>query len=119
MGQKYDIGKVRADNVAIGNHAGAEYGTHADPERAATQAEALRQIRQLIELLAGYSKDRQPVYGTSKCRICRDRFEEEKTEPFPYREPYRKHHTRRGRSDSSREGDRRRPHSRQPPLTIY
>ena len=26
MGQKYDIGKVRAENVAIGDHATAEYG---------------------------------------------------------------------------------------------
>jgi len=57
MDQKYDIGKVRADNVAIGNHARAEYGTHADPERAAIQAEALHQIRQLIELLAVHSEE--------------------------------------------------------------
>ena len=52
MGQKYDIGKLRAENVAIGNHARAKYGTHPDPELAAIQAEALYQIRQLIELLA-------------------------------------------------------------------
>ena len=26
MGSKYDIGKVRAENVAIGDHATAEYG---------------------------------------------------------------------------------------------
>ena len=53
MGQKYDIGKVRAKNVAIGSHAKAEYETYADPKR----AEALHQIRQLIELLALHSEE--------------------------------------------------------------
>ena len=57
MGQKYDIGKVRAKNVAIGSHAKAEYETHADPKRAAIQAEALDQIRQLIELLTVHSEE--------------------------------------------------------------
>jgi hypothetical protein len=57
MGQKYDIGKVRAKNVAIGSHAKAQYETHTDPKRAAIQAEALHQIRQLIELLAVHSEE--------------------------------------------------------------
>jgi hypothetical protein len=39
MGQKYDIGKLRAENVAIGDHATAEYGMNADPKRAEVQAE--------------------------------------------------------------------------------
>jgi hypothetical protein len=53
MGQKYNIGKVRAENVAIGDHATAEYGMNADPKRAEVQAEALYQIRQLIESSRG------------------------------------------------------------------
>jgi hypothetical protein len=57
MGQKYDIGKLRAENVAIGNHARAEYGTHPDLELATIRAEALYQIRQLIELLAVHSEE--------------------------------------------------------------
>jgi hypothetical protein len=57
MGQKYDIGKIRAENVAIGNHARAEYGTHPDPELAAIREEAMYQIRQLIELLAVHSEE--------------------------------------------------------------
>lgn len=57
MGQKYDIGNLRAENVAIGNHARAEYGTHPDPELAAIREEAIYQIRQLIELLAVHSEE--------------------------------------------------------------
>ena len=57
MSQKYDIGKVRAENLAIGDHARAEYVTHADPKRAAIQAEALDQIRQLRVLLAVHSEE--------------------------------------------------------------
>ena len=51
MGQKYDIGKVRGDNVAIGDHAKAEYVSHTGPK----PAEALYQIRQLIQLLDAHS----------------------------------------------------------------
>ena len=57
MGRKYDSGKVRAENVAIGDHATAKYGMNADPKRAEIQAEALYQIRQLIELLGVYSEE--------------------------------------------------------------
>ena len=57
MGQKYDIGKVRAENVAIGDHATAEHGMNADPKRAEVQAEAPYQIRQLIELMAIHSEE--------------------------------------------------------------
>lgn len=57
MGQKYEIGKLQAENVAIGSHARAEYVGQADPKRAAIQAEALNQVRQLIELLAVHSEE--------------------------------------------------------------
>ena len=55
MGQKYDIGKVRGNNVAIGDHAKAEYASHTGPKPAGKQAEALYQIRQLIQLLDAHS----------------------------------------------------------------
>jgi hypothetical protein len=57
MGEKYKIGKLRAGNVAIGDHATAQYTRHADPKRAETQAQALYQIRQLIELMAFHSEE--------------------------------------------------------------
>ena len=57
MGEKYKIGKLRAGNVAIGDHATAEYTRHADPECAEIQAQALYQIRQLIELMAIHSDE--------------------------------------------------------------
>jgi hypothetical protein len=57
VGQKYDIGKVRGDNVAIGDHAKAEYVSHTGPKPAGKQAEALNQIRQLIELLDVHSHE--------------------------------------------------------------
>ena len=55
VAQKYGIGKVRADNVAIGDHAKAEYVSHTGPKLTGKQAEALDQIRQLTELLAAHS----------------------------------------------------------------
>ena len=54
MGQKYEIGKLQAENVAIGSHARAEYVGQADPKRAAIQAEALNRMhsaRALLELV--------------------------------------------------------------------
>jgi hypothetical protein len=57
MGEKYKIGKLRASNVAIGDHATAEYTRHADPERAEIQAQALYQVRQLIELMAIHAEE--------------------------------------------------------------
>ena len=57
MGKKYKIGKLRAGNVAIGDRATAEYTHHADPERPEIQAQALDQIRQLIELMAIHSEE--------------------------------------------------------------
>ena len=57
MGEKYKIGKLRAGNVAIGDHATAKYTRHADPERAEILAQALYQIRQLIELMAIHSEE--------------------------------------------------------------
>src|SRR5207244_6766205 len=57
MGEKYKIGTLRAGNVAIGDHATAQYTRHADPERAEIQAQALYQIRQLIELMAIHAEE--------------------------------------------------------------
>jgi hypothetical protein len=48
MNQSYDVGKVEAKNVAIGNRAKAGDHRYSDAER----AEALHQVRQLIELLS-------------------------------------------------------------------
>lgn len=55
--QKYHIGKVQADNVAVGDNAQAKYVYYADPERNGTQAQALQQVRQLIQLLAAHSDE--------------------------------------------------------------
>jgi hypothetical protein len=57
MGQEHHIGKVLADNVAVGDNARAKYVYHADPEHTGTQAQALQQVRQLIELLAAHSDE--------------------------------------------------------------
>ena len=55
MGQKYDIGKVWAENVAIGDHATAGYGMNADPKRAEGSMATIRldgpQIEELKNLL--------------------------------------------------------------------
>lgn len=48
MNQSYDVGKIKAKNVAIGPHAKAGDRTYSEAE----QAEALYRVRQLIELLA-------------------------------------------------------------------
>lgn len=48
MNQRYDVGKVKAKNAAIGNRAKAGDRIYSDADR----AEALDQVRQLIELLS-------------------------------------------------------------------
>jgi hypothetical protein len=53
--QEYNINEIRAENVAIGNRAKA--ASYADKKQAALHAEALRQIRQLIELLPDYADE--------------------------------------------------------------
>jgi len=52
MSDRYNIGDIYADNIAIGKRARAEYKAYPDPKQALVQAEALQQIQQLIELLA-------------------------------------------------------------------
>jgi len=54
MSQKYDVGEVNADNVAIGNRAKAQYTSQGNAVQSPAQMEALQQIRQLIELLPVY-----------------------------------------------------------------
>jgi hypothetical protein len=54
MSQKYEVGKIRAHNVAVGNHAKAKYAP-VNAEQSSMQAEALDQIRRLIELLPAYA----------------------------------------------------------------
>jgi hypothetical protein len=51
VNQRYIIKGVRAENVAIGDHARAGDEVHPDPRQASIQVEALQQIRQLIELI--------------------------------------------------------------------
>jgi len=53
VNQSYDVGKVKAKNVAIGNRAKAGDHTYSDAE----QAEALGQVRQLIELLSVHADE--------------------------------------------------------------
>ena len=53
VNQKYDVGKVKAKNVAIGNHAKAGDRTYSD----AKKEEAIYQIRQLIELLSVHANE--------------------------------------------------------------
>jgi hypothetical protein len=57
MSQHYNVGDIRADNIAIGNRAKAEYKACPDPKQASIQVEALQQIRQLIELLAAHADE--------------------------------------------------------------
>ena len=57
MSDRYDVGDIYADNVAVGNRARAEYKAYPDPKQASIQAEALQQIRQLIELLAVHADE--------------------------------------------------------------
>jgi hypothetical protein len=57
VGQKYEIGKVRGGNVAIGDHAKAEYVSHTGAKPDGKQAEALYQIQKLIELLDVHSRE--------------------------------------------------------------
>lgn len=57
MSKGYKVGKIQADNVAVGDHARAEYLASADPTQTAMQAEALYQIRQLIELLSIHANE--------------------------------------------------------------
>jgi hypothetical protein len=54
MSQKYDVSKIDAKNVAIGNHAKAGYPSQGNAVQSPAQLEALQQIRQLIELLPAY-----------------------------------------------------------------
>jgi len=53
VNQKYDVGKIKAKNVAIGNRAKAGDRIHSDADR----EEALYQIRQLIELLTAHADE--------------------------------------------------------------
>ena len=53
VNQRYDVGKVKAKNVAIGNHAKAGDRTYSDAEK----EEAIYQIRQLIELLSVHTSE--------------------------------------------------------------
>jgi hypothetical protein len=84
--QEYHIDKIRAENVAIGNRARAEYVSHSDAKQAELHAEALYQIRQLIELLPHYSDkinsphavmaDAESIESAlSKKKLNRDRLE--------------------------------------------
>jgi hypothetical protein len=52
VSQNYDVGEIRAKNLAFGPHAKAKYVARPDAKQASMQAEALYQIRQLIELLS-------------------------------------------------------------------
>lgn len=53
MDQSYDVGKVKAKNVAIGPHGKAGDRIYPDAEHAA----ALYRVRQLIELLAVHADE--------------------------------------------------------------
>jgi len=53
VNQRYDVGKVKAKNVAIGNHAKAGDRTYSDAEK----EEVIYQIRQLIELLSFHASE--------------------------------------------------------------
>jgi hypothetical protein len=57
MSDHYNVRDIYADNVAVGNRARAEYKTYPDPKQALVQAEALQQIRQLIELLVVHADE--------------------------------------------------------------
>jgi hypothetical protein len=57
MSDRYNFEDIHADNVAIGNRARAEYKVYPDLKQASIQAEALQQIRQLIELLAVHADE--------------------------------------------------------------
>ena len=119
MGEKYKIGKLRAGNVAIGDHATAEYTRHADPERAEIQAQALYQIRQLIELMAIHSEE---INGPDAALADAESIEKcsprEKPQPFPHREPHRQYRACCRRSDGPREGDRCHTRNGQSSLTV-
>jgi hypothetical protein len=53
VNQRYDVGKVKAKNVAIGNHAKAGDRTYSDAEK----ENAIYQVRQLIELLSVHASE--------------------------------------------------------------
>ena len=58
MSKNYNkVGKITADAVTIGTHSKTEYITHLDSRQTAMQAEALHQIRQLIELLSVHADE--------------------------------------------------------------
>ena len=57
MSDHYNVGDIYAENVAVGNRARAEYKAYPDPKQTSIQAEALQQIRQLIELLAVHANE--------------------------------------------------------------
>jgi hypothetical protein len=53
VNQRYDVGKVKAKNVAIGNRAKAGDRAYSD----ANKEDAIYQIRQLIELLSVHANE--------------------------------------------------------------
>jgi hypothetical protein len=57
VSQEYKIGKIQAENVAVGKRAKAKHITRVDPKQASAQAEALDQIRKLIELLSIHANE--------------------------------------------------------------
>lgn len=119
MGEKYSIGKLRARNVAIGDHATAEYTRHAEPERAEIQAQALYQIRQLIELMAIHSEE---INGSDTALADAESIENALQEKNPNRSRIVDLIGNRAccrRSDGPREGDRCHTRNGQPSLTHY
>lgn len=54
MCSEYKVRKVQAKNVAIGSHARANHTEYITAEHSREQAEALEQIRQLLELLPAH-----------------------------------------------------------------
>jgi hypothetical protein len=55
--ERYNIGNIRAHNVAIGNSAKAEHVIYLDAGQESVQAEALQRIRQLIDLLSVHANE--------------------------------------------------------------
>ena len=57
MASKYDIGKIKAENVAVGDYASATSTStvRVKTEQLPMQAEALHQLQNFITLLPGYA----------------------------------------------------------------
>ena len=55
VASKYDIGKIKAENVAVGDYASVTSTVRVKTEQLPMQAEALHQLQNFITLLPDYS----------------------------------------------------------------